>query len=153
MELDPMESNVPGWPTTSFMYQQSGQQITDQGQWVLVVDDDPANRSLERIVLQVDNFAVREAANGFEALELIRGAGKQCILVLTDYEMPGMQGDELAARIRQIDPALPIMLITGREAITQEHIRAWGIKALLHKPYEIDTFLQTVRSLIDGGKG
>jgi CheY-like chemotaxis protein len=70
-------------------------------------------------------------------------------LVITDYIMPGMKGDELAAKIRSIRTDIPIILCTGYTDITESELQKWSIDVLLLKPYtskEIDHLVcQTLR--------
>lgn len=121
--------------------------------WVLVVDDDAANRQLQRIALSFEGLRVREAASGFEALGILGDCNHPFGLVLTDYEMPGMTGAELAAAIRRTGAAMPIVLVTAQDSVTEEHTRRWGFQALIRKPYAIDLFLRTVRELLWGAEG
>jgi len=80
---------------------------------VLVVNDDPATR--EGLVLGLRRAgATAELARGSEeALRLIRPGG--CDVVLADLHLPGMGGPQFAARLRAVDPALPVLLISGPE--------------------------------------
>ena len=102
-----------------------------QGKRVLVADDELGVREAIKLLLSIDEHAVSEAENGAAALELFR-SGK-FDLVITDYEMPRMKGDELAARIRAIAPSQPIIMIT---AYTEKLQPTNGsIDAFLHKPF------------------
>jgi len=80
---------------------------------VLIVDDDPAQRTLEQEILQPPKYAVTEAASGVEALQLL---GTQSFdVVLLDKRMPGMDGDEVCRRIRdELElELLPVIMVTG----------------------------------------
>ncbi len=79
---------------------------------ILVVDDDPNTRESIKLLLDIDRHLVTVASNGMEALELIQKWGG-FDLVITDYLMPGMLGDELARRIRTFTPAQPILMVTA----------------------------------------
>lgn len=107
---------------------------------ILVVDDDPATRESIRLLLDVDRHTVTEASNGYEALELFKGQTYD--LVITDYLMPGMLGDELARSIRSIAPAQPILMVTAYV----EKLLAAGLPpgAMLGKPWSIDDLRQAV---------
>jgi CheY-like chemotaxis protein len=75
------------------------------------VEDDPEVRDSIKLLLSIDRHMVTEAANGHEALQLFTGS--QFDLVITDYLMPGMLGDELAQNIKSLAPAQPILMVTA----------------------------------------
>src|SRR5665647_3906638 len=80
---------------------------------VLIVDDDPVHRALEREILHSSKYAVSEASSGMEALDALRS--RNFDVVLLDKRMPGMDGDEVCRRIRGelgMD-MLPILMVTG----------------------------------------
>jgi len=78
---------------------------------ILLVDDEGLVRTAVRLVLGQSGYRVVEANNGAEALGLF--AQGHFDLVMTDYEMPFLKGNELAARIRRLAPRQPILMITG----------------------------------------
>ncbi len=79
---------------------------------ILLVDDEPLVRMGTAAMLRELGHEVQEAMNGDDALGRI-AKGLSPDLVMTDYKMPGMDGAELAARLRTEAPNLPVMLITG----------------------------------------
>lgn len=105
---------------------------------VLVVDDDPViAKSFDR-VLSGKGYAVITAKDGPEALEKL--AHEDYDAVFTDIRMPGMDGLEVAARIRAKQPWLPVVIITGYGAPSNE-ARAMeiGVAGFLHKPLSPET--------------
>ncbi len=79
---------------------------------VLVVDDDDGYRSmLERILIRA-GYSVATACDGREGLEAVNG--EQLDLVLVDVNLPGINGIELVRQIKEIDPTLPCIVITGQ---------------------------------------
>ena len=102
-----------------------------RGKHILLVDDEPSVRGAFRMMLELDDHTVTEGNNGVEAIELfIKG---RFDLVMTDYEMPVMKGDELARRIKQLVPAQPILMITahGKQLGDAEN----PVDAILNKPF------------------
>ncbi len=78
---------------------------------ILVVDDDHGSRESLKLLLGIDGHQVTEAVDGAEALGEFR---KQAFdLVITDYLMPRMRGDELARNLRTLVPEQPIVMVTG----------------------------------------
>jgi DNA-binding NtrC family response regulator len=79
---------------------------------LLIADDDSATREMMGAFFREKGYFVFLAENGEEALHLL---GEEKIdLVISDYQMPGMDGRELVRRINRFHPSLPIILITGR---------------------------------------
>ena len=79
---------------------------------VLVVDDDPLVTASTAAMLEDLGHSVVEALSGPRALDMLR-LGATVDVVITDHAMPGMTGTELARQIKQVWPALPIILATG----------------------------------------
>jgi len=114
------------------------------GKWVLLVDDELGQREAIGLLLALDGHTVVQAANGQEALEHL---GRESFdLVITDYSMPGMAGDELASNIKITAPALPIIMITGHSCVMKGAENP--VDAVLTKPFELGDFRQTVASLL-----
>ncbi len=78
---------------------------------ILVVDDEPSVRLVLSEFLREEGHEIETASNGTEALETFHQS--KWDMVLTDRAMPGMSGDELAAAVKQTDPHVPVVMITG----------------------------------------
>ena len=100
---------------------------------VLVVDDDPVvGKSFNR-VLSDKGYIVTTAENAHEALEKLRSDEYE--VVFTDIRMPGMDGVELAERVKAHRPWTPVVIITGYGTEENEsRAKAAGVSAFLHKP-------------------
>ena len=104
---------------------------------VLVVDDDPVvGKSFDR-VLSGKGYAVITARNGEEALHKLRN--EKYDVVFTDIKMPGMNGLEVAERVRESQPWLPVVIVTGYGTDAYEaRAKAAGVSGFLHKPLSPD---------------
>ena len=80
---------------------------------ILIVDDDPGVLRLAAIVLEQGGYQVMRASSGIEALMIYSSYAQRVDLLLTDVDMPGMTGIELAARVSTNRPAVKILLMTG----------------------------------------
>lgn len=110
--------------------------VTAPTSCILVVDDEEAVRQVLVRILKRFGHHVEEAASGEAALAQFRVGHYQ--VVCTDLGMPSMSGWELAAHIRQIDPNVRIVLVTGwSEQIDPEEVRSRQIDAILAKPFTI----------------
>ncbi len=79
----------------------------------LVVDDEQIVRELATTILELEGFEVLAAANGVGALQLLGQAPEGIDVLVTDVSMPGMGGRELAARIGELLPGLPVVFMSG----------------------------------------
>ena len=118
---------------------------------VLVVDDDaPIRRMLER-TLRAEGYDVAGAANGGEALAAVERSVPD--LIILDVAMPGLDGLAVCRRLRARGLALPILLLTARDAVTD---RVEGLDAgaddYLVKPFAAEELLARVRALQRRGR-
>jgi two-component system, response regulator, stage 0 sporulation protein F len=103
---------------------------------ILVVDDDASVRATIGHALAALGYAVREAADGFAALAIVREEALS--LVILDYLMPGMDGAEVAREIGAIDAELPIVFSTGHAALRALRAAAGDDVPVLEKPFTLD---------------
>jgi DNA-binding NtrC family response regulator len=104
---------------------------------ILVADDEPSILQYIEHVLQVANCRVITAATVEEAWKIVQRRQGEIELVLTDIVMPGsIDGEDLAKRIHQLDPALPVVFITGALSETDDRAAMMEERQLLlRKPF------------------
>ncbi len=107
---------------------------------VLVVDDDPVVRSFEEKTLLAEGYRVITAVNGLSALEMLRSVGRIDVVV-SDIEMPQLDGLALLARLHALPSAPPVLLVSGRS-----HDELDGPH--LQKPFTPDALCEAVRALL-----
>jgi CheY-like chemotaxis protein len=120
---------------------------------VLVVDDDRAVRVATARALTLVGYSVFEAASADEALALCERHGvgdptssaQAIALVVTDIVMPEIGGRELAARLRDRYPRLPILFMSGysEDAAPRRELLP-STARFIQKPFSLDVFVQTV---------
>lgn len=116
---------------------------------VLVVDDALSVRKALTQLLEDAGYEVESARDGFEALEAIQRRPSD--IVLTDLEMPNLNGLDLTRRLRQEERtrATPVLMITSRSSDKHRHTAAEaGVTSYLTKPYTDDALLGQVRELL-----
>lgn len=114
------------------------------GKRILVAEDDKGARESLNLLLRIDRHAVVEATNGREALDLF--AKYHFDLVIVDYAMPEMQGNELVLNIKRIEPNQPILMVTAyAEKLVGSDL---PIDAVLSKPFGVDEFRQAIAKLL-----
>ena len=117
---------------------------------VLIVDDEESIRAFASHTLVANGYDVVVASSGREALRL---ASQQAPidLLLTDLVMPGVRGDELATLIRQEQPGLRVIYLTGyRSELFKYRPALWDNEALLEKPVTVKQLLQQVSLSVFG---
>jgi DNA-binding NtrC family response regulator len=117
---------------------------------VLVVDDDDGVRRFAARVLREEGYDVREAADGAEALDLIRGEASTVAVVVSDIVMPRMNGVQLLQTLSTLQPRLPVILMSGygpARLAERDIVSPCGV---LGKPFHADALLAEVRRCIRG---
>ncbi len=94
------------------------------------------------MLLTIDGHTVVSAVNGEDALN--RFQREKFDLVLTDYQMPGMKGTELAMAIRRLTPTQPIIMVTAHE--TPPPGTANPVNAVVHKPFTLELLRRTIQT-------
>jgi signal transduction histidine kinase/CheY-like chemotaxis protein len=125
-----------------------------QGIRVLVVDDNGVSREIMAEMLRFFRLDVETAANGADALAL--AANEPFDLVLMDWRMPGMNGDEVTMRLQRISnhgPRPKVVMVTayGREDVIRQAEQA-GVDGFLIKPVSPSTLLDTILSVLGRGR-
>jgi CheY-like chemotaxis protein len=99
---------------------------------ILVVEDDSIQLQILRLILEMDGYTVLVAGNAEEALELTKGHAEDLSLLITDIQMPGMDGIQLSQEITRMRPGIRVLLISGT---TPEHVLDYDLrKNFMRKP-------------------
>jgi two-component system, cell cycle response regulator DivK len=119
------------------------------GEAILVVDDNLLNVKLARAVLQNAGYKVLSAGDATTALALLERVRPR--LIIMDLKLPGMDGFELAHKIRH-DPRysdIPIIAMTASDLVRdEERARLAGCDDYIAKPFDNDTLIATIRRLV-----
>lgn len=118
---------------------------------VLVVEDEPLIRDIEAEYLSCDGHKVETATNGTEGLEKFRES--RFDLVLADRAMPQMNGDQLAAAIKQIAPDMPVILVTGFDDMLRTYAaNPSGVDLIVSKPFTQATLRDAILKVTGAGR-
>ncbi|MBI4506824.1 MAG: response regulator [Chloroflexi bacterium] len=115
---------------------------------IVVVDDEAGVRAFLAIALRLDGHRVVEARDAEEALALLTAAAAD--LLITDHGMPGMHGLELARRVKERWPHLPVILCTGYSSHLTIDVPLAHIDSLLPKPPSLDALRRAVARVLAG---
>jgi two-component system, cell cycle sensor histidine kinase and response regulator CckA len=111
---------------------------------VLLVDDETTVLAMMSRALTESGYDVLPATNGLEALELAASARPRLDAVVTDLQMPQMDGEALAAALRQADPDLPILFVSGFNGGPAPTLQG----TLLAKPFTPDQLVAAIGQLL-----
>jgi len=119
---------------------------------LLVVDDELPVLNLVARALATDNYDIRTAGSGPEAVALLDAPGAQGVdLLVTDLMMPGMTGRQLAAKVRERCPAVRVLYVTGFADNLFTGVQELGDgESFIEKPFGIDMLLEATRLLMFG---
>jgi len=113
---------------------------------ILVADDDALIRNLVTLLLQHDGYFVLSAADGHEGLDLSRKYPGAIDLLITDMEMPRMNGTDLCGHLREERPGIKVLVMSGRDI--SEIIRQNANMPFLPKPFDGETLKARVRAIL-----
>jgi two-component system, cell cycle response regulator DivK len=117
---------------------------------VLIVDDNPMNMKLVRVLLTGEGYDVRTAADALEAMDILKEW--RPLLILMDIQLPGIDGLELTRRLKA-DSATDQIIIIGLTAYAmkgdQERILAAGCDAYIAKPIDTRTLPDVIATLVE----
>jgi CheY-like chemotaxis protein len=122
----------------------------DRALRILVVDDEEQVRKFVDRVLRKGGHQTALAADGPQALAMRNELGP-IDLLLTDVNMPQMLGDELARRLREKEPTLKVLYLTGfSDQLFKRKPTLWAGEAFLDKPCSVKALLEAIALLATG---
>lgn len=115
---------------------------------ILCVDDDPELLRVLARTLRLDHHRVLTADTPAAALQLLET--EAIAVMVSDFEMPEMNGVELAVRARQVQPETVRIMLTGHRAVTTalDGINVGGVFRFLHKPFDGDVLRREVAAAV-----
>jgi signal transduction histidine kinase/CheY-like chemotaxis protein len=117
---------------------------------ILLIDDEEQIVSMEQKMLENLGYEVTARTDSSEALREFSEKPQNFDLVITDMTMPHITGDELAQKLLDIKPDIPVILCTGfNEDITEEKALAMGIQKFVMKPVIKNDLASTIRTVLD----
>jgi CheY-like chemotaxis protein len=119
---------------------------------ILVVDDEPLVCDAVKMMLNFDGHVVETVGSAKEALGTLEKS--KFDLVITDFEMPFMKGDELAAAIKARDPKQPIVMITAYAEMLQASGNALpGVDFVISKPFLLENLREAIAKVTLTARG
>jgi CheY-like chemotaxis protein len=116
---------------------------------VLLVDDDVTVRRAARIILERQGYQVIEAQND-HAVEICRSHVGQIDLLLTDVMMPGINGVELARRVKALRPTILVLYMSGyADSVEMGQELLNDEQSFIQKPFTAQALLSKIRMMLD----
>ena len=114
---------------------------------LLCVDDDPGIRELYEAMLGSRGYEVLLAEGGYQALNLFLSRKKEIDAVISDYEMPGMNGAQLAAELKRYDPDIPVIVISGSMPVLEK--TPYFVDAAVPKGASVEKIVDHIEALLE----
>jgi CheY-like chemotaxis protein len=142
----------PVSPTTAKRTATSGPP-SGNGETILLVEDEAAIRELTQIILQLHGYNVISAENGADGIAKFHQHANQVRLVLTDFDMPELNGLSFIKKLQQFAPEMKIIMASGiRSGLDSDgclaELSALGVTTLLTKPCSPETILHAVHDML-----
>ncbi|NOY52500.1 MAG: response regulator [Deltaproteobacteria bacterium] len=117
---------------------------------ILLVDDEPTLLKLGERLLTTLGYTVRTADNGKDACRIYREGSSEIQLVILDYLMPGMSGEETFSVLKEINPSVRVLLTSGLDGEGEvRKLIDTGVQGFIPKPFMLQDFSQAVRKALD----
>jgi two-component system cell cycle sensor histidine kinase/response regulator CckA len=117
---------------------------------IVLVDDDSSIRRTTQQILETLGYQVDAYSNGPEALRAITRDSQPISLLLTDYDMPGLTGYELAQLVRAERPGIPVLICSGwPEESLMAAVNPDSRPPFLQKPYTLKSLARKIREILD----
>ena len=122
--------------------------LEGHGEWILLVDDEYVIREVSKLTLESNGYNVLLAADGIEAIGLFAQNRDKIDLVITDMNMPNMNGPTLIRTLQKMKPSLPIIGASGLTDKTKlDEVGDLNISSFLSKPYTAEKLLEVISEL------
>lgn len=115
--------------------------------WVVVDDNGRTLELLGDLLEMMDCAEVLRFSSGADAVDALAAAPEDIQLVVTDLEMPGMDGVELCRNVRRLAPHAKVLLVSGNHNVTELQALLWGFDRFLAKPFSASALLETLASV------
>lgn len=123
---------------------------SEQEKTILLIDDEEIVINISEMMLKRLGYKVLKAHNGDEGLQVFEENKSKIDLIISDLEMPEMDGREVMDKVREIDPQIKVILSSG--ALTdadEKEVLHKGFNGFIKKPYNMNTLCDKMAELIN----
>ena len=148
MQLSKLNNNISG----AFKYRSKSERdyLPENGKTILVIDDEELLIKVCEMMLKRLGHKVFKAHSGSEGLKIFESNKNQIDLIISDLNMPEMDGQEVIAKLRKIDCNVKVLLSSGALLDSDEkEVIKRGFNGLLKKPYKISTLSEKMTEILN----
>ncbi|MGK0290888.1 MAG: CheY-like chemotaxis protein [bacterium] len=116
---------------------------------IIFVDDEDLMLELGKAMLEELGYQSIYINSSKEALKTFQDNPQGFDLVITDYNMPNMKGNELATKLRKIRSNIPIILSTGNRYLLKKNIQKWDFNEIIFKPYQAEELGNIIHKVLN----
>jgi CheY-like chemotaxis protein len=117
---------------------------------ILLIDDEEIVINISEMMLKKLGYRVLKAQSGHEGLQIFEENKSKIDLIISDLEMPKMNGNQLMHKLREIDPQIKVMLSSG--ALTdadEKKVMNQGFNGFMMKPYNLNTLCEKMAEIMN----
>jgi CheY-like chemotaxis protein len=145
MQLNMFKDNIPG----PIIEKETGDSSI-KGKTILLIDDEPMVTDVCEMMLKRLGHQVLAAHSGSEGIKIYESHKTRIDLIISDFNMPGMNGQEVVDTLRMMDPAVSVLLSSGGlDAAAEEAALSSGFDGLLKKPYSMKTLSNKIAEILN----
>ena len=148
MQLSKFNNHIAG-PIIGRFETEPGE-LSANGKTFLLIDDEPMVTDICEMMLINLGHEVLKAYSGSEGLELYEANRNRIDLIISDFNMPGMNGQEVVDKLRIIDHGVKVLLSSGGLSVTHEEDAIdRGFNGFLQKPYSLDALSDKIDEILN----
>lgn len=148
MQLSKFKDNIEG-PIIEKFEKETGE-TSKNGKTILLIDDEPMVTDICEMMLKKLGHQVLKAHSGSEGIKIFEVYKNRIELIISDFNMPGMNGQEVANTLRIMDPGVKVLLSSGgMGAAEEEDIILRGFDGYLNKPYTMNTLSIKIAEILN----
>jgi CheY-like chemotaxis protein len=148
MQLSKYNNNISG-PMIGDLETESGDSSTN-AKTFLLIDDEPMVTDICEMMLIKLGYQVLKANSGSEGIKIFEANQNRIDLIISDFNMPGMNGQEVVDKVRVIDHSVKVLLSSGGLSVPhEEDALGRGFNGFLQKPYSIDILSDKIAEVLN----
>ena len=148
MQISRFKDNLSGPNIEKFETQSDCPSIP--GKTFLLIDDEPMVTDICEMMLKALGHKVLKAHSGSEGIKIYEANSDRIDLIISDFNMPGMDGQEVIDKLRIMDQGVKVLLQSGGLSVThEEEAMVRGFNGFLQKPYGMDTLSDKIAEILN----
>jgi CheY-like chemotaxis protein len=148
MQLSKFKNNIAG-PTIG-KFETESDYSSLKGKTFLLIDDEPMVTDICEMMLKKLGHKVYKAHSGSEGIKLYEANRNQIDLIISDLNMPEMNGQEVVDKLRIMDHDIKVLLSSGGLSVAEENkVVARGFNGFLKKPYNMNTLSEKIAEILN----